>query len=219
MRLLPASLTLAAAGLSTAAAVWGPLPRHAGPPPPVLHEIAETGSVSGRVTFAATRPRQPIIIYLERQGGELDAPRPAALVIRQKGASFTPSFAVLVAGQEVVFENDEDRDIDHNVYTLGSEERDFGIFSPGKSVRHTFSEPGEFSLYCSIHKLMDGKLFVAPSRAWSEVAQDGTFAIRDIPPGSYTLKTYQKARRFRDAAQPVAVSAGKESTVTVELAR
>jgi plastocyanin len=177
------------------------------------------GSVAGKATFSAARPKQPIIVWLERDGGETPFKMPASLQIGQKGAQFNPSFAVVVSGQEVVFNNDEDKEIDHNVYTLGAEKKDFDIFPKGKSVRYSFTKTGEVSLYCSVHKLMDGKLFVAPSPSYAEVADDGSFSIAGIAPGSYTLKTYQKAKRFRDVEFKVTVKAGETANVVVEMKR
>jgi plastocyanin len=181
--------------------------------------IADTGGVTGRATFSAARPKQPIIVWLERDGGELKFTVPPALQIGQRGAQFSPSFAVVVAGQKVVFNNDEDKEIDHNVYTLGAEKKDFDIFPKGKSVDYSFTKTGEVSLYCSVHKLMDGKLFVAPSLAYAEIADDGSFTIPNVAPGTYTLKTYQKAKRFRDVEFKVVVKAGETANVTVEMKR
>ena len=118
-----------------------------------------------------------------------------------------------------MFNNDEDKEIDHNVYTLGAENKDFDIFPKGKSVHYSFKNVGEVSLYCSVHKLMDGKLFVVPSLAHAEVADDGSFSIAGIAPGNYTLKTYQKAKRFRDVEFKVTVNAGQTSNVVVEMKR
>lgn len=188
-------------------------------PVPPAEPIADMGSVSGKVTFSAARPKQPIIAWLEREGGEVPGKKPATLVIGQKGAQFNPAFAVVVIGQEVQFNNDEDKEIDHNVYTLGAEQKNFDIFPKGQNKTYAFTKTGEISLYCSVHKLMDGKLFVAPSSAWAEVGDDGSFSIANVPPGTYTLRTYQKAKRFRDVELKVTVKAGEAASVAVEMTR
>lgn len=193
---------------------------HPGPPPrePAV-PVADAGAVAGRLTFSAARPKQPIVVYMEREDGAAAGAMPGPLTIRQKGAQFTPAFAVAVAGQEVVFENDEEKEIDHNVYSLGTEEINLGIFPPKKSQKHVFTKPGEVSLYCSVHKLMDGKLFVAPTAAYAVAADDGAFSVAGVPAGNYILRTYQKARRFRDAELKVTIQAGNTSQVTVEMKR
>lgn len=206
--------------LACAFAAWRPFADAAEDRPrPRAVPVADTGSVAGKATFSAARPKQPVIVWLEREGGEVPAKPPAPLQIGQKGAEFSPSFAVVVSGQEVVFNNDEDKDIDHNVYTLGAEQKNFDIFPRGKSVTYAFTNSGEVSLYCSVHKLMDGKLLVVPSRAWAEVADDGSFSIAGVAPGSYTLRTYQKAKRFRDVELKVTVKAGETAQVVVEMKR
>ncbi|MEK7470152.1 MAG: hypothetical protein AAB074_22510 [Planctomycetota bacterium] len=210
----------AAALVAAAAFAWKPLANAAERrerPAPML--VADTGSVTGKATFSAARPKQPIIVWLEREGGEVKGTIPEPLHIGQKGAQFNPSFEVVVVGQKVIFNNDEDKEIDHNVYTLGAEKTDLNIFSKGVSVTHEFKNIGEVSLYCSVHKLMDGKLFVAPSTAYAYLADDGSFSIPGVSPGNYTLKTYQKAKRFRDVEVKITVNAGEATKVAVELKR
>ncbi|MCE9582329.1 MAG: hypothetical protein K8T20_07535 [Planctomycetes bacterium] len=210
----------AASALAVTALAWRPFADAAEDRgPAALTPVADTGSVAGKATFSVARPKQPIIVYLERDGGEIAGKKPEPLMIGQKGAQFNPSFAVVVTGQEVVFNNDEDKEIDHNVYTLGAEQKNFDIFPRGKSVHYNFSNAGEVSLYCSVHKLMDGKLFVAPSAAWAEIADDGSFSIPNIAPGAYTVRTYQKAKRFRDVELKVVVKAGETAKVPVEMTR
>jgi len=211
----------AVAILTTALALaWKPLANAAErrERPPAI-PIAEMGSVAGKATFSAARPKQPLIVWLEREGGELPGKTEDALQIGQKGAVFTPPFAVVILGQDVFFNNDEDKEIDHNVYMLGAEKKDHGIFAKGKSVKHTFTTTGEVSLYCSVHKLMDGKLFVVPSTAYAFVSDDGSFSIAGVAPGNYTLKTYQKAKRFRDVELKISVKAGEMTSVAVEMKR
>lgn len=181
--------------------------------------IADTGSVAGKATFSAARPKQQIVVWLEREGGEIKGKELPPVQIGQKGAQFNPAFSVVVVGQEVIFNNDEDKEIDHNVYMLGAEKKDHGIFAKGSSAHHRFTNTGEVSLYCSVHKLMDGKLFVVPSTAWAFVADDGSFSIPNVAPGNYTLKTYQKAKRFRDVEAKVTVKPGETAAVTVEMKR
>ncbi len=180
-----------------------------------------TGRVAGTLVFPKPRPAQPVVAYLMRRDGELAFPDPAERpVIRQKGARFEPAFLAIVAGQTVVFDNDEDKAIDHNVFTLGAESRDLGIFPPGTRVTHRFDKAGEVLVHCSIHKLMDGKIFVAPSPAFALVGPDAdTFAIEKVPAGRYVLATYQKAKRFHDAAVEVVIEAGRTADVRVELTR
>lgn len=183
-------------------------------------EDAPKGSVRGTLKASAPRPKQPVVVYLERQGDELPFTPPPKLEICQKDARFEPGFEVVVVGQKVDFINNEDKAIDHNVYTLGAEEKDLGIFQRTECASHAFGKSGEVLLHCSIHRLMDGRLFVAPNPAYAKVGPEETaFRIEGVPEGSYILRTYQRAKRFHDAEIPLEVSKGKETVVEVELKR
>jgi plastocyanin len=189
---------------------------------PLPHPVRRgRGRVIGRLEFARPRPPQPIVVYVRRDGGELrEEETPPALVVRQKGARFDPPFAVVVAGQAVHFDNDEDREVDHNVYALGAESIDLGIFPRGESVSHEFRSEGEVSIHCSVHRFMDARLFVAPSRFFARLdGEESAFSLEDVPEGTYVLRTYQRARRFRDAETRVVVGAGKTTEIVLEMTR
>jgi plastocyanin len=182
---------------------------------------APKGTVTGELTFSRRRPKQPIVVFLQRKGEELKFSAPAdPLVIDQKDAVFDPSFAVIVRGQRVVFRNSEEKEIDHNVYTLGAESKDLGIFPRDDEVGHTFMTAGEVLVHCSIHENMDGKIFVAPNPGYAVLNHEtSTFTLENIPAGDYTLRTYQKARRFQEAAVEISVAEGGTATVKVEMKR
>lgn len=189
-------------------------------PQDVPWKDAPKGIVKGTLAFPGPRPKQPIVVYLERAGAPAFTLPAEPLVIGQKEARFDPPFAVVVVGRKVVFDNNEDKDVDHNVFTLGAEDADFGIFARGKKVEHVFDKAGEVRLHCSIHKFMDGKIFVAPTPAFTIVDGDATeFSIADVPAGAWTLKTYQKAKRFHDAELKVEVAKGETASVAVEMKR
>ncbi|MBX3461217.1 MAG: hypothetical protein KF696_14830 [Planctomycetes bacterium] len=187
---------------------------------------AKKGDVKGKVTFSAKRPNQPMVVYLlkiDERGstttqGKHDVP--ARLSVSQKGARFDPGFAVLTCGQEVVFENDEDKEISHNVYFLGDIELDLGIFDKGESASHKFEKYGDVSVHCSIHKRMDARFFVAPTPAHAVLdGNSDDFEIKGVPAGRYKLLTWQRQKRFKDADQVIEISEGKTTSVNVEMSR
>ncbi len=180
-----------------------------------------TGSVAGRVT-ASTGARLPeMIVFLEPLGSTppLTAPHKVE-VISQKGAKFSPSLLVIAAGQTVEFRNDEDRPIEHNVFSRSPAlPFDLGLYPPPQAKRVTFDKPGPVRLYCSIHRYMDGVIYVCPTRLFAPVGADGAFRIDDVPAGEYRLRTWQRTARFDDAQADVRVAPGEAVTANVELKR
>ena len=184
---------------------------------------AEPGApvVQGVVTAEGEAPLGDMVLYLESPDpGRVMPPPGKAVDVSQKGARFAPPLTVVTVGQTVNFLNDEEDPIEHNVFSNSPARRfDLGLYGPNQSRSVTFGKPGPVFLRCSIHRHMDGVVFVAPSPYTSRVDKDGRFAIADVPPGKWILKTWQVRRRFREQTIPVTVEAGKPVTVDLELKR
>jgi plastocyanin len=178
-----------------------------------------SGSVTGAVTSPSEVPLSEMVVYLDSPEANrvIDVPKATAKV-SQKGAKFSPALTLVCVGQTVEFLNDEDHLIEHNVFSNAPPKRfDLGIYRPGESRSVTFDKPGAVFLYCSIHRYMDGVVFIAPTPYSSLVAPDGTYRIDGAPPGIWVVKTWQRRRRFPEVSVPVLIEAGKTATTAVEL--
>jgi plastocyanin len=203
--------------LLTGAALWAA--RGGGAPPA---GAGVTGSLAGRVTTERGKRLPEMVVYLELTGSarQFDVPR-EPVAVSQRDAKFFPSLIVIAVGQSVDFRNDERRPIEHNVFsrTPGSE-FDLGLYKPGtpeKVVR--FDTPGAVRLYCSIHRYMDGVVYVCPTPLFSQVNLDGTYRIDNVPPGEYRLKTWQRNARFADREVAVKVAGGADAELNLEMSR
>lgn len=169
---------------------------------------ALAGEVHGRIALGvqgvALEDTGPVVVYLESAGGgplQFELPK-RPLEIHQKDASFAPAFLVIAAGETVVMPNDDV--IFHNVFSYSTpNDFDLGLYPRGDSRAKTFQYPGVVRIYCSIHESMSATIFVAPS-IWHAIAgARGDFAIRDVPPGKYRLRTWN--RRLPPASQLIDV--------------
>jgi plastocyanin len=176
-------------------------------------------SIVGTVTAQGDVPLAEMVVYLESPEANRAMPEPSNSVkVSQKGAQFDPRLLVVSVGQTVEFLNDEDRNIEHNVFSNSPAKRfDLGLYGPGQSKKVTFDKPGPVFLYCSIHRYMDGVIFVAPTPYTSRVTEDGHYSIDNVPPGDWTLKTWQRRKRFAEQTVPVTVTADKPVTVDLAL--
>src|SRR4051812_43729184 len=157
-----------------------------------------TSSITGIVTAEGDVPLAEMVVYL-------DSPDPARLPaattqparILQKGAQFEPKLLIVTVGQAVDFVNDEDRPIEHNVFSNSPPKRfDLGLYGPGQAKQVVFDKPGPVFLFCSIHRFMDGVIFVSPTPFTSRVDPDGRYTIGNVPPGDWIVKTWQRRKRF-----------------------
>src|SRR5688500_16446802 len=164
-----------------------------------------TSSVSGIVTAEGDVPLAEMVVYLESPDGDRAMPAPAAPIqVSQKDAQFSPRMVIVSVGQAVEFLNDEDRPIEHNVFSNSPAKRfDLGLYGPGQSKSVTFDKPGPVFLYCSIHRYMDGVIFVSPTPYFSRVDDNGGYNIENVPPGKWMVRTWQRRRRFPEKTIPV----------------
>ena len=163
-----------------------------------------------------------MVVYLEPADPKQTFERPdKTLIVSQANAKFMPGLLVVQVGTKVDFRNDEKKEVEHNVFSNSEAKRfDLGLYKPGEKVEPvTFDQPGPVRLRCSIHRYMDGVIYVAPTPYFAIVGKDGAFDIKGVRPGAYRLKTWQRSQRFKEQDVAVTVSEGKPAEVTVQMGR
>jgi plastocyanin len=174
---------------------------------------AATGSVAGKVTAGADSPFL-WIVYLE--GGA--PPRPVAegppKEILQEDVKFKPSVAYVALGTTLAFPNRDK--FYHNAFspTTGNQ-FDLGLYRGGVTKSVTLRAPGEVDIYCNIHPDMYARVLVLPSSLYAEVASDGSYEVKGVPPGKYTVVAWSP--RHQPQRQEVTVAAGRPATATFSL--
>lgn len=180
-----------------------------------------TGTISGKITSPGEVPLSEMVVYLESPDPKrpIDVPK-ETFKVSQKGAKFDPGLVIICVGQTVDFLNDEDRLIEHNVFSNSiAKQFDLGLYKPGESRSVTFDQPGAVFLYCSIHRHMDGVVFVSPTPYTSRVDKDGNYKIEGVPATIWLVKTWQRRRRFPELSIPVLVQPNATVTTDLELHR
>ena len=180
-------------------------------------------AIRGTINAESEVPLSEMVVYLESPDPKRPTPPPSTQPVKvtQKGAQFQPKLVVVAVGETVDFPNEEDKPIEHNVFSNSPTKRfDLGLYGPGKSKSMTFDKPGAVMLYCSIHRYMDGVVYVCPTPFFAKVSpRDGTYRIERVPPGEYRVKTWQRNQRFPEQEAPVSVRAGAEAAVNLQFAR
>jgi plastocyanin len=70
--------------------------------------------------------------------------------IGQKGRLFSPGNITVKAGDEIVFQNDDD--VTHDIYS-STKDQEFTLATmpPGSKVAHTFDKKGRIDVRCGLH--------------------------------------------------------------------
>lgn len=160
---------------------------------------AEHGALADRldvidlrgVAYAGARREPRAVIWLEPHG--TSSPRANAkptVVLTQRNLTFLPHVLAVTTGTTVQFPN-EDR-VFHNVFSFHDSERfDLGTYPVGSQKQVVFSKPGVSRLLCNIHPNMAGYVVAVDSPYVAASKRDGSFAIGDVPLGSYTYHAWR----------------------------
>jgi plastocyanin len=180
-----------------------------------LAGIAMAGDVKGKVAVQGLRSAENIAVYVDAIPGKKFDPPAQHVTIDQRKMAFVPHVTVVLQGTTVDFLNSDS--VGHNVYwpSISGNKKlahNLGTWPKGEKRSYQFNDPGAASLLCNVHPEMSGTLVIVPTPYFAVTDSDGTFEIKNVPPGTYTLKTWSEDGKV--TTQSVTVAAG---TVSVEL--
>ena len=181
-----------------------------------LFAKVEAHHISGEVKVEGGKNLKNLIVYLVPAKPSNIQQDPVVHKIMQKGRRFSPDLIVVSPGDKVQFLNDEDREIDHNIYSLSKLKNfDLGLGEKGSVLEVTVDKNGSGNFYCSVHKLMEGRLVSLNTRHFVVLEKPGSFILPNIPPGNWTVKMFVSHRRYKST--PINISVTDSSHEAVEL--
>jgi hypothetical protein len=93
-----------------------------------------------------------------------------------------------------------------------------GSYAKGVIKSKKFEKPGcRAVMLCNVHPEMEAWIVTVETPYYGVTDKEGNFTIENVPPGTYTLKTWHK--RKKPVEQEVTVKAGETTEVTFKLKR
>jgi hypothetical protein len=155
-------------------------------------------------------------VFVHVQGSFPGTPVPSAPVtIDQRGCVYVPRVVGARAGQTLEVRNSDA--LLHNVRGVSRTSNSFNVGQPlaGMSNRFTLtSEEVMLRVECNIHRWMTAYVGVVTHPYFAVSGVDGSFTIRGVPVGRYTLETWHE--RFGTQTQPVRIQPGATTTLDVQ---
>ena len=140
------------------------------------------------VVFVNGKPQKDVVIWLERDGGDSEAP--AKVVLDQRQLQFKPHVLAVAVGTRVEMPN-SDR-VFHNVFSFHDGKRfDLGLYPVGTARTVTFDRPGLSRIFCNIHPNMAAYVLAVDSAYFAVTDVQGEFAIANVPPGPHTYHAWR----------------------------
>jgi len=128
----------------------------------------------------------------------------------QHGCMFEPRVIAVRAGQNVNVKNMDP--VSHNFHAMPSNNRDWDQQqSPGApDMEHRFPRPEiMIPVKCNVHSWMRAYIGVMPHPYFAVTGADGSFEIKNIPPGDYTIAAWHE--KLGEVTNPVHLNpSGKE---------
>jgi hypothetical protein len=172
-------------------------------PPPKVFSITKDNATCGtgnrEVDFVRVNngALTDAVVFLDKvKSGKAWSTEVDSPAVDQKACDFIPYFQVMRNGDTLPVTNSDP--VLHNIHTyeiLGRAKKTvFNVSQPptlariDKTVK--LRRGAGMKLECDAHDFMHGFIFVAKSPYYAVVAEDGSFSIGDVPPGTYTVKAW-----------------------------
>ncbi len=187
---------------------------------PLLNADTHAETLRGIVEVEGHKALKNLIVYLAPETPKQVVVSPLHHQVSQKGRTFNPDLVVMVPGDTIQWLNDEDREIDHNVYSLNKVKTfDLGLHERGSIMELTVNKIARLTYFCSVHKRMEGRLIVLPSRYFTVLETPGTFILPNVPRGNWTLRAVVFHRRYTSEAVQVSVGAQPVKDVVLTIVK
>jgi plastocyanin len=148
---------------------------------------------------------QWVVVYIS--AGDEGTNTPAQGVrYDQKGCEYLPHILPMLAGQQLQIYNDDQTS--HNIHPLAKVNQEWNKSQPPGSppIDTKWDKPEFIPVKCNIHPWMHGYFVVLKTAHYSVTGQDGTFEIKGLPAGKYTVTAWQE--QYGTKSQDVTVGAG-----------
>ena len=179
-----------------------------------LASFAWAGDVKGKVTAQGMPSPENIVVYIDSVPGKTFLPPVQPAIMDQVRMAFVPHVLVIVKGTAVNFLNDDP--VQHNVYwpAINQDRKlahNMGTWPRGIVKSFTFTDLGDVPLLCKVHSEMSAYIVVVPTPYFALTDKEGSYTIKNVPPGQYTLKTWSE--KAQPTTQTVTVKAAEGAAV------
>ena len=148
---------------------------------------------------------QNVFVYVKQglEGKTFPAPQ-APAVLDQKGCHYSPHVFGVQTGQKLQIVNSDSTL--HNVHGMPTQSKEFNLGMPiqGMKLDRTFDKPEVMVKFkCDVHPWMRAYVCVVDHPFFAVTGPNGTFEIKDLPAGQYTIEAWHE--KFGTQIQEVTV--------------
>jgi plastocyanin len=172
---------------------------------------------SDAVLVGADKSVKNAFVYIKAgldSGYTFDTPK-NSVVLSQVGCIYTPRVVGLQVGQSIDVVNGDNTL--HNVHALPMQNQEFnqGQQFRGMKLTKTFTVPEVMVRFkCDVHGWMAAWVGVTTHPFFAVTGADGTFELKGVPPGTYTVEAWHEKFGFRTTQVTVGPSQAQTASFT-----
>ena len=170
------------------------------------------------VVTGANGALQNVFVYVKDGLGNLAFPVPTTpVVLDQKGCQYRPHVFGVQVGQPIEILN-SDATL-HNIHAWPMTNQEFNVGQALQGLRHTHTFTTKEVMVpfkCDVHKWMNAYAGVLDHPFHAVTQPDGSFSLKGLPPGTYTLEAWHET--LGTMTQSVTVGAKETKDVAFSFA-
>jgi plastocyanin len=158
------------------------------------------------VATGADNTLQYVVVYISA-GDTAEAIPTQVVRYDQKGCQYLPHVLPMHAGQVLQIFNDDQTS--HNIHPLAKVNPEWNKSQPAGSapIDTKYDKPEFIPVKCNIHPWMHGYFVVLSTSHYAVTGQDGSFSLKGLPAGKYTVSAWQE--QYGTQTQEVTVGTGE----------
>jgi len=153
-----------------------------------------------------------VVVYLKGDFSQYTfEPASSPTVIDQKGCQYAPHVTALRVGQPLSVTNSDMTT--HNIHPVPMNNREWNQSQPPGSapIMETFArEEIAIPVKCNVHPWMKSYIAVVGNPYFQVTGNDGSFTLKNVPPGTYTLTAWHESYGSMDQMVTVGASETKK---------
>jgi plastocyanin len=169
-----------------------------------------TPVMTQNVTTGAGNTLQWVVVYISA-GDQGSAAPTAAVKYEQKGCEYLPHVLPMQVSQQLQIFNDDQTS--HNIHPLAKVNPEWNKSQPAGSppIDAKYDKAEFIPVKCNIHPWMHGYFVVLNTSHYSVTGEDGSFDLKGLPPGKYTVTAWQE--QYGSQTQDVTIAGNETKSI------
>ena len=179
----------------------------------VMSVCSAAGDIRGKVKARGVKHSGDAVIYIEKNDGKQFVVPKEHAKMDQKNLTFIPHVLPILVGTTVDYLNSDE--VLHNVFSPDNcaDKFNLGTWPKGQTRSYTFKNPGCVPvMLCNVHPEMEAYVIVVQTPYYGVSAKDGSYEMKNVPPGKYELKIWHEKLK----GSSVAVEVPEQGQVVVD---